>query len=164
MLVNMRLRLLWIISLSLVFTLSLSPVIAHAYVNPATGQDHAGLILRRFDKPEKNWLPGHRGVDLPLEIGDNVLSSNAGTIAFVGIVVGTPTVSIDHDDGLRTTYQPVHAHLAVGDRVEKGDVIGKLGHPTTAYPGLQWGAKIGEVYINPISLLPRPTIRLKPIY
>lgn len=133
------------------------------YVNPATGFERAGTVLRSFDKPEKNWLPGHRGVDLPLNPGDEVLTSNAGTIAFSGIVVGTPTISIDHADGVRTTYQPVHSRVNVGDSVEKGDVIGIMGHPTSTYPGLQWGAKVGEEYINPISLLPQPTIRLKPL-
>src|SRR5699024_2017107 len=41
---------------------------ARAYVNPASGLPRAGTVLRSFDKPEHNWLPGHRGVDLPLEI------------------------------------------------------------------------------------------------
>ena len=159
----MRFRPIWIVVLSLIYMLAVPSALANTYVNPATGNDHAGLILRGFDKPEKNWLPGHRGVDLPLSIGDSVLASNSGTIAFAGMVVGTPTISIDHDDGIRTTYQPVHAQVSVGDHVEKGDAIGFLGHPTTKFPGLQWGAKVGEEYINPISLLPRPTIRLKPL-
>lgn len=159
----MPFRLIWILALTFTLTLLTSPALAHAYVNPATGSDRAGPILRGFDKPEKNWLPGHRGVDLPLNIGETVLASGSGTVAFAGIVVGTPTISIDHADGVRTTYQPVHAHVSVGEHVEEGDAIGILGHPTTKFPGLQWGAKIGEEYINPLSLLPRPTIRLKPL-
>ncbi|ANE04296.1 M23 family metallopeptidase [Corynebacterium crudilactis] len=160
----MNIRCRWILGLSFFLTVLLTPSLAHAYVNPATGEDKAGIVLRGFDKPAQNWLPGHRGVDLPLEIGAHVLASNSGTVAFAGTVVGTPTMSIDHGDGIRTTYQPVHAHLNVGDPIEKGEVIGTLGHPTTSFPGLQWGAKIDEDYINPLSLLPRPTIRLKAIH
>lgn len=134
-----------------------------AYVNPTSGLPRAGTVLRAFDKPEFNWLPGHRGVDLPLDIGADVFSAGGGVVAFTGVVVGTPTVSIDHDDGVRTTYQPVHAHVSTGDRVVAKQRIGSLGHPTTPYPGLQWGARINGEYINPIGLLPAPTIRLKPL-
>lgn len=136
---------------------------AAAYVNPTSGRPSAGTVLRPFDKPEHNWLPGHRGVDLALGIGAEVLSPAAGVVAFAGIVVGTPTVSIEHADGVRTTYQPVHTHLVAGEVVVEKQKIGTLGHPTTVHPGLQWGAKIGEDYINPIRLLPAPTIRLKPL-
>ncbi|WP_366087611.1 M23 family metallopeptidase [uncultured Corynebacterium sp.] len=146
----------------LVACLFFSPSAA-AYVNPASGLPRAGMILRPFDKPEHNWLPGHRGVDLPLDIGADVLSPADGVVAFAGMVVGTPTISITHPDGVRTTYQPVHTILTVGEVVAEKQIIGRLGHPTTPYPGLQWGAKIGEDYLNPIRLLPAPTIRLKPL-
>lgn len=136
---------------------------AVAYVNPVSGLPRAGIVLRAFDKPEHNWLAGHRGVDLPLEVGAEVFSAGAGVVAFSGVVVGTPTISIDHPDGVRTTYQPVHSHVSAGEVVAEKQVIGTLGHPTTSYPGLQWGARVGEDYLNPIGLLPAPTIRLKPL-
>lgn len=143
------------------------PPAAHAgpvvYVSPATGEPHAGRVLRPFDPPGQNWLPGHRGVDLALEIGREVLAAGPGTVAFAGQVAGTPTVSIDHADGIRSTYQPVHPLVEQGREVAGAEVIGLLGHPTTHYPGLQWGARVGEDYLNPLSLLPRPTIRLKPL-
>lgn len=135
----------------------------HAYVDPSSGTSSARSVIRGFDKPEHNWLPGHRGVDLALEIGAPVLAAEDGVVAFAGTVAGTPTVSIDHPDGIRTTYQPVYAIVEAGQTVLRGEVIGRLGSPTTAYPGLQWGARRGRDYINPLSLLARPTIRLKPI-
>ncbi|WP_080794259.1 M23 family metallopeptidase [Corynebacterium pacaense] len=150
--------------LSALITILLLPIpAADAYVNPATGQTRAGRVLRSFDKPARNWLPGHRGVDLDLQVGRRVLAAGPGTVAFSGDVAGTPTISIDHPDGIRTTYQPVHPLVGTGDRIEEGDVIGVLGHPTTAFPGLQWGARRDGDYINPIGLLPAPTIRLKPL-
>jgi Membrane proteins related to metalloendopeptidases len=142
--------------------LFLSTFPAAAYVNPATSQPHAGTVLRSFDKPARNWLPGHRGVDLPLTPGENVVAASSGTVAFAGNVAGTPTISIDHPDGVRTTYQPVHPWVTTGTGVSQGDIIGILGHPTTGFPGLQWGARLDGEYINPLRLLPRPTIRLKP--
>lgn len=134
------------------------------YVNPATGERYATHLLRAFDPPEKPWLAGHRGVDLPADPGDPIVAAEDGVVAFAGVVAGTPVVSIDHADGIRTTYQPVHARVSQGDAVQEGDVIGMLGQPTGSDIGLHWGARIGkEEYINPLSLLDRPVIRLKPI-
>lgn len=136
---------------------------AEAYVSPVDGSPVATGVLRAFDKPERNWLPGHRGVDLSLAIGSPVLAAGDGVVAFAGVVAGTPTVSIDHPDGVRTTYQPVHARVARGETVLEGRVIGTLGYPTDDWPGLHWGARTGkDEYLNPLSLLDAPTIRLKP--
>ncbi|OIR45447.1 hypothetical protein BJP07_03505 [Corynebacterium sp. NML130628] len=112
-------------------------------------------------------MPGHRGVDLALRIGSPVLAADAGTVAFVGNVAGTPVISIDHLDGIRTTYQPVHARVRQGDAVKTGEVIGTLARPTRPQAhmqdGLHWGALVAkDTYINPLSLLSTPTIRLKP--
>ncbi|WKD61475.1 putative peptidase [Corynebacterium ciconiae DSM 44920] len=137
--------------------------LAVAYVDPATGRPHASQVIRAFDKPAQNWLPGHRGVDLAAEVGAPVLAAEDGVVAFAGTVARTPTVSIDHADGVRTTYQPVHYSVQRGDNVRAGDIIGRLAAPTTRYPGLQWGARRDGEYINPLSLLSRPTIRLKPL-
>lgn len=132
---------------------------AHAYISP-TGSVH---VLRAFDRPEHNWLPGHRGVDLALPVGGTVVAADAGVVAFAGVVAGTPTVSVDHADGVRTTYQPVHARVSRGEEVREGQVIGTLGHPVDGYPGLHWGARRGAAdYLNPLSLLDAPVIRLKP--
>ncbi|MDO5511455.1 murein hydrolase activator EnvC [Corynebacterium sp.] len=132
---------------------------AWAYVSP-TGSVH---VLRAFDRPDHNWLPGHRGVDLALPVGGTVVAAGDGVVAFAGVVAGTPTVSVDHADGIRTTYQPVHARVARGDAVREGQTIGTLGHPTDGWPGLHWGARRGAAdYVNPLGLLDAPVIRLKP--
>ncbi|WP_460490619.1 M23 family metallopeptidase, partial [Corynebacterium nasicanis] len=91
----------WFVVL-LLFLLVAAGVPAHAYVSP-TGSVH---VLRAFDRPEHNWLPGHRGVDLALPVGGAVVAAGDGVVAFAGVVAGTPTVSVDHADGVRTTYQP----------------------------------------------------------
>jgi len=133
-----------------------------AWVDPTTGASYASGVLRLYDPPAQNWLPGHRGVDLRLDIGEEVLAAGDGTVAFVGVVAGTPTVSIQHEE-IRTTYQPVHGWVSQGEVVREGDVIGKLGHPFDDAPGLHWGARTGkDQYMNPLSLL-TPTIRLKPV-
>ena len=136
-----------------------APAVARAYVSP-TGTVH---VLRPFDLPAHNWLPGHRGVDLALPVGGQVVAADDGVVAFAGVVAGTPTVSVDHADGIRTTYQPVHARVTRGEAVREGQVIGVLGHPVDGYPGLHWGARRGASdYLHPLGLLDAPVIRLKP--
>lgn len=135
-----------------------------AYVSPTSGGPTPGRVLRYADIPERNWQPGHRGVDLELAAGADVRAAGAGRIAFAGTIAGMPSVSIDHTDGLCTTYQPVWAHVSVGDSVTSGQVIGQLAPHPRGEPGLHWGALTGpDTYINPLSLLQSPLIRLKPI-
>ncbi|APT85002.1 M23 family metallopeptidase [Corynebacterium aquilae] len=122
------------------------------------------MVSRPFDNPEKPWLPGHRGVDLVADVGQPVLAAQQGVVAFAGVVVGTPTVSIDHPDGLRTTYQPVEAVVVKGQVVSVGEVIGTLAAPVDQWPGLQWGARLDrDTYVDPMLLLTPPVIRLKPV-
>ncbi|AZA09009.1 M23 family metallopeptidase [Corynebacterium pseudopelargi] len=136
---------------------------AFAYVSPATGTQYPGRVTKAFDVGEHDWLPGHRGVDLGLAPGSPVVAAEQGTVAFAGVVAGTPVLSIDHPDGLRSTYQPIRAVVAKGDTVQAGQVIGIL-LSAQGEQGLHWGMKTGpKSYINPLSLLDIPIIRLKPI-
>lgn len=129
-------------------------------------------VERRFDKPERNWLPGHRGVDLAGSAGQVVLAAGDGIVVFAGVVADKPVVSIDHPGGLRTTYEPVQAQVIVGRRVSRGTPIGTLvaGHegcPATAC--LHWGARREasehgrREYVDPLGLLHEVPVRLKPL-
>lgn len=145
-----------------------APVTADAWVDPSTGLSHPTKVTRRAEIPEKNWLPGHRGVDLALRPGQAVRAAAGGEVAFAGVVVGVPVVSIVHPDGLRSTYQPVDPHVAVGQHVAEGQQIGTLSRVApsarAAHDGLHWGVLTGpDTYIDPLTLLDAPIIRLKPV-
>lgn len=123
-------------------------------------------VLRGFDPPAVAWAAGHRGVDLALAAGSPVLAAADGTVAFVGTVAGRPVVSIDHTDGVRTTYEPVEASVSAGDVVFRGQMIGTLlpGHRSDCVDALHWGARIGKKeYIDPLRLLKSAVVRLKPL-
>ncbi|MCK6082229.1 MULTISPECIES: M23 family metallopeptidase [Corynebacterium] len=137
---------------------------ATSYVDPASGKPNPARVLRGFEAPEQKWSPGHRGVDMALAVGSPVVAAEDGVVAFVGTVAGKPVVSITHADGVRTTYQPVHGAVKQGQEVREGQVIGRLGNPVDGYPGLHWGALIAkDTYIDPLTLLDMPVIRLKPL-
>lgn len=148
-----------------------SPVRTHQVPLPGVARGEVErLVLRGSDIPEEDWKPGHRGVDLRADPGQEIVASRGGVVAFAGVVAGTPIVSIQHSDGLRTTYEPVHAAVAVGQHVRRGAVIGHLADadalPETARrsPGLSWGAKWGSSssYVDPLTLLGDARVRLVP--
>ena len=125
-------------------------------------------VLERFSPPAQRWLAGHRGVDLALAAGSPVMASYEGVVAFSGVVATKPVVSIEHSypPGLRTTYEPVVGIVKAGQSVRAGQVIGVLqaGHRSDGRDALHWGARFGrERYIDPLSLLRRPRIVLKPL-
>jgi len=128
-------------------------------VSPPTG------VLRPFDPPEQRWLPGHLGVDLAAEPGQEVYAAGPGRVRFVGTVAGTPLVSVAHGD-LRTTYLPVESGLARGDPVSVGDVLGTLAADPLHCrdrPCLHWGLLRGGDYLDPLGLLGLGEVRLLPL-
>jgi murein DD-endopeptidase MepM/ murein hydrolase activator NlpD len=127
-------------------------------------------VLRRFDPPPGPFAAGHRGVDLAGRVGQQVRSAGPGVVAFAGPVAGRGVVSVTHPGGLRTTYEPVAATVAAGDRVEVGAVLGVLtAAPGHCLPGtcLHWGLRRGEVYLDPLGLLGASAaarVRLLPVW
>lgn len=122
-------------------------------------------VLRAFDPPRQRWLPGHLGVDLAADPGQEVYASGPGHVRFAGTVAGVPVVSVDHGE-LHTTYLPVEPELARGERVGAGQVLGTLadrpGHCRTR-PCLHWGLLRGAEYRDPLALLGLGEFRLLPL-
>jgi murein DD-endopeptidase MepM/ murein hydrolase activator NlpD len=115
-----------------------------------------GPIVRRFEPPPTPFAAGHRGIDMAVPAGTPVLASNDGVVAFAGRVGFELFVSIDHPDGLRTTYSFLSAvSVARGEVVPRGRPIAASGpgHAGSTEPHLHFGARIGEAYIDPEPLL-----------
>ncbi|MDQ3991906.1 MAG: peptidoglycan DD-metalloendopeptidase family protein, partial [Actinomycetota bacterium] len=63
-----------------------------------------GAVVRRFEPPGSAYGPGHRGIDIAAPFGSSVVAAHDGVVAFAGGVAGELFVSVDHPDGVRTTY------------------------------------------------------------
>jgi murein DD-endopeptidase MepM/ murein hydrolase activator NlpD len=127
---------------------------------------HSARVVRAFDPPAARWLPGHRGVDLSSSTGAVVRAAGAGRVVFAGVLAGRGVVSVQHSDGLRTTYEPVTPSVVSGDQVGVGSVLGTLepGHPgCPAEACLHWGLRRGELYLDPLALLGLGRVRLLPL-
>ncbi|MBK7721598.1 MAG: M23 family metallopeptidase [Austwickia sp.] len=123
-------------------------------------------VVHPFDPPAQRWLAGHRGVDLSAQPGQAVFAPADATVAFAGSVAGRPVLSLAHEAGLRSTYEPVVAVLTPGSTVLAGDLIGYLspvpGHCAPA-GCLHWGVLRGRTYLDPLRLLARQSAVLLPI-
>jgi murein DD-endopeptidase MepM/ murein hydrolase activator NlpD len=109
-------------------------------------------VVRPFAAPVHRYATGHRGLDLGG--ADRVRSPAGGTVAFVGTVAGRPVITIDHGDGLVTTFEPVTTTLRAGDAVARGDPVGTValgGH--AAAGAVHFGVRWNGEYVNPLRLL-----------
>lgn len=121
-------------------------------------------IVHRFDAPAQRWLPGHRGIDLGGLTGEPVRAVADGVVAYSGVIAGVGVVSVQHPDGLRSTYQPVQDRVGRGEQVRSGQMLGTLdgaGH-CGLRTCLHLGAKRGDAYLDPLLLLQAWEVSLLP--
>lgn len=100
-----------------------------------------------FRPPAEPWAPGNRGIEYATAPGTPVLAAASGEVVFAGPVAGGLHVVVLHPDGVRTSYsflQSIAVHR--GDRVEQGRPVGTSGEH------LHFGARLGDVYIDPAQL------------
>lgn len=118
------------------------------------------VLISPFDGPAQRWLPGHRGVDLAGFDGAPVRAVEDGVVSFSGVINGVGVVSVIHDGGLLSTYQPVMNRSAKGQAVRGGEMIGTLaanGSHCWPLDCLHLGARRGKDYLDPMMFL-RPWV------
>jgi hypothetical protein len=115
-----------------------------------------GPVIRGFEPPPDPYGPGHRGIDIGAPFGTEMVAAQDGIVAFAGWVGGSLFISIDHDDGVRTTYSWLSGiSVSKGEAVVREQPIGQTGSgdPGSATPRLHFGARVGDIYIDPMLLL-----------
>lgn len=130
---------------------------------PLPGQPR---VVKHFDPPDQPWLRGHRGIDLAGLTTSRVLAVADGTVTYSGSIVGVGIVSVTHDSGIRSTYQPVTDRIREGEHVMAGDQLGFLGGfgshclvRTCLHLGAVWGKRD---YVDPLLFLQPWEISLLP--
>lgn len=135
--------------------------VTDAAVSPGAVVEYAAplpeplVVLRPFAPPATRYGAGHLGVDLRAADGAPVRAAADGAVSFAGQVAGRGVVVVAHADGIRTEYEPVVPDVRVGARVRRGQVIGRLTgrHRGCPVACLHWGARRGDRYLDPLSLL-----------
>lgn len=136
------------------------PVAGEPLVSSAAVAPVAGGVVRAFEQPVHRYAAGHRGVDLAVTAGEPVRAALAGTVRFAGAVAGERWITVDHGQGLETTYGGVLPDVAVGTRVTLGQRLGVM-RPGRAV--LDWGARVAGEHIDPLGLLAGWRVRLVPV-
>lgn len=128
-------------------------------------------VIHGFEPPPTPYSPGHRGVDLAAKAGSAVCAAGNGVVSFAGQVGGAGVITIQHGNGLRSTYEPVIPTVHKGQTVVAGQFIGNVGfgHPSCGnQPCLHWGLISGDRYLDPRLLLAeiqsRVRVRLLPLW
>jgi len=98
----------------------------------------------------------HAGLDYSADTGTPVVAANAGRVALVAdYFFPGRLVVLDHGLGLYTLYFHLErADVADGDRVERGQIIGRVGASGRATgPHLHFAAHLRQARIDPAVLL-----------
>lgn len=115
--------------------------------------DGARQVVQPYRAPAHAYGAGHRGVDLAAPVGAVVRAPAPGVVAFQGTVVDRPLLTIEHEGGLVSTFEPLQSSLRPGDPVSAGDEIGVVAVGGHAAPGtLHLGVRLDGAYINPLIL------------
>lgn len=123
-------------------------------------------VERGFDRPDQPWLPGHRGVDLRATAGQPVLAPTSGRVTFSGPLAGRGVLVVTHPNGLRSTFEPVEAGLAVGQGVAAGQRVAQVsgvGGHCAPVVCLHWGVLRERTYLDPLAFLGRRPVVLLPL-
>src|SRR5690606_24664148 len=114
-------------------------------------------VVQAFRAPAHDYGAGHRGMDISAAVGAEVLAPASGVVAFRGVVVDRPLITIDHGGGVVTTFEPVDSGLSPGDVVRTGDVLGTMSVGGHAAPGtLHIGVRVHGAYVDPMLLFGDP--------
>ncbi|MEM9033229.1 MAG: peptidoglycan DD-metalloendopeptidase family protein [Actinomycetota bacterium] len=132
-----------LVCISATCTVPVSAVSAVEYAPPVNAP-----VIDEFRPPAHRYGSGNRGLTYGTRAGQPVHAAGDGVVAFAGQVGGRLVVSIDHADGLRTTYSDLgELRTARGTRVVQGERIG------VAAAELHFGVRAGSAYLDPAELL-----------
>jgi murein DD-endopeptidase MepM/ murein hydrolase activator NlpD len=122
-------------------------------------------VSRSFQPPTQPYGPGHRGADLVGSPGQPVFAAGDGVVVYAGPLADRGVVSVQHANGLRTSYEPLLASVQAGQLVKRGAALGTLtpGHRGCPAPAcLHWGLRQDRQYLDPLLLVRRGPVRLLP--
>ncbi len=95
----------------------------------------------------------HKGIDIGVASGTNVLASASGTVTVATYQWAAGNyIMISHGDGISTVYMHNSKLLvSVGDYVNKGDVIALAGSTgVSTGPHIHFGVRVNGEYVDPL--------------
>lgn len=105
-------------------------------------------VVDPFRPPAHIGAAGNRGLEYGNPFGRHVLAAADGVVTFAGPVAGRGVITVQHADGLRTTYTGLgDIWVSDGEFVDQGWAMG------AASEGLHFGVRIHDHYLDPQILI-----------
>lgn len=123
-------------------------------VRLSTGKD-ASEVLSPAVIPEENWKKGHRGIDVAIDEGSQIIAPGKAMVVMSGKVGGKDVLSLALDNGLTVSIEPAISSAKKGVTVQAGEIIGEVEgisdhcEKTCAHIGV----RRGNTYLNPTAAL-----------
>lgn len=140
-------------------------VVLAGAVQPAEAADllfrrpTAAPVLDPFRLPEGKYGAGNRGIEYDTGEFDRIVAAARGTVVFAGPVAGSLFVTVDHGDGLESSYGFVgHILVREGQEVADGDLVALSDGP------FHFSVRLHGEYVDPEPLFGsrRVVVRLVP--
>ena len=104
------------------------------------------------------FFPSHRAIDVVADHGTQVRSADAGRVVYARWETSGYgyLVIVDHGDGYRSYYGHLYGfYVDVGQRVERGDLLGQLGNTgDSTGPHLHFEIRYRGTHLDPLHVLP----------
>lgn len=117
-------------------------------------------LARAYLQPTSDYSAGHRGVDYAVAFGERILAPRDGVVGFVGQIVDRPVLSLSHDGGFKTEFEPACSDLKVGEPVFAGQQIGLVCAGSADYSPhcqsdhcLHFSMRLNGKYLSPLALI-----------
>lgn len=144
----------------------------------ASGSSAAAVVVQRprwswpvrpprlaspFTAPATPYTAGHRGIDLVAAPGTGLTAPADAVVRFAGVVVDRPVLTLDHGDGVLSSYEPVESTLAIGSPVKRDTLMGVVASGAHCdQVCVHVGVRVEGGYVNPLLFFDRvpPSILL----
>jgi murein DD-endopeptidase MepM/ murein hydrolase activator NlpD len=117
-------------------------------------------LVNQYRQPNSDYSAGHRGVDYLVEAGQAVYAPFEGQIWFVGKVVDRFLVTMRHESGYVSEFEPVCTKHKQGDVLVAGQFLGQICEPEITYKRhcasaecLHFSIRKDGAYLSPLVLL-----------
>ena len=134
--------------------------LAQAQVAHAAGAEQVWLwpvegehsIRLEYQAPVTEYGRGHRGLDIPVDTGQEVHAPATGIVTYAGTISDRGVLSLRVGDYL-VSFEPVTAMVTEGDVVVRGAVLGTVGTGSHCDECVHVGVRRNGLYLSPVKLL-----------
>ena len=77
-----------------------------------------------YQLPATEYGAGHRGIDLEMELNEEIRAPFDGVVSFVGKVVDRKLITLHSLTGYKASFEPVCSDFSEGDFVREQEILG----------------------------------------